>query len=70
MAKGNLAVLKELLQGLHTEKLTTSEVAEFLGVDNRTVVRWCDAGKMACTKTDGGHRRIAWAEVERRLSGN
>lgn len=38
--------------------LTTSEVAELLGVHPSTVKRWTDAGELASEKTEGGHRRI------------
>jgi MerR family transcriptional regulator, light-induced transcriptional regulator len=38
--------------------MTTSEVAELLGVHPSTVKRWTDAGELPSEKTDGGHRRI------------
>jgi MerR family transcriptional regulator, light-induced transcriptional regulator len=43
--------------------LTTSEVAELLGVHPSTVKRWTDAGELPSEKTDGGHRRIYLHEV-------
>jgi excisionase family DNA binding protein len=38
--------------------MTTSEVADLLGVHSSTVKRWTDAAELASQKTDGGHRRI------------
>jgi excisionase family DNA binding protein len=38
--------------------LTTSQVAELLGVHPSTVKRWCNDGELAFDKTEGGHRRI------------
>lgn len=38
--------------------MTTSEVAELLGVHPSTVKRWTDAGELDSEKTEGGHRRI------------
>jgi excisionase family DNA binding protein len=43
--------------------LTTSEVAELLGVHPSTVKRWTDAGELPSDKTGGGHRRIYLAHV-------
>lgn len=37
----------------------TGEVAQLLGVHRSTVKRWCDAGELPCSVTEGGHRRIA-----------
>ena len=38
--------------------LTTSEVAELLGVHASSVKRWCNEGGLEIEKTEGGHRRI------------
>lgn len=38
--------------------LTTSEVADLLGVHSSTVKRWTDAEELGSHKTEGGHRRI------------
>ncbi len=38
--------------------LTTSGVADLLGIHPSTVKRWCDEGSLPTGKTDGGHRRI------------
>lgn len=37
---------------------TTSEVADMIGVDRKTVARWVKAGTLASTPTVGGHARI------------
>lgn len=34
----------------------TSEVATILRVSVRAVRSWADAGKLACVRTEGGHR--------------
>lgn len=38
--------------------LTSSKVADLLGVHSSTVKRWCEEGSLISNKTDGGHRRI------------
>lgn len=48
--------------------LKAAEVAALFRVTPRTVARWADAGRLACTRTLGGtsgpgHRRFAEAEV-------
>jgi len=35
-----------------------------LGVCTRTILRWDAAGSITCTRTAGGHRRIAFANIE------
>ncbi len=37
--------------------LTPSEVAALFRVDPKTVTRWARAGRIACIRTLGGHRR-------------
>lgn len=36
----------------------TGEAAQLVGVHRSTVKRWCDAGELPCSVTEGGHRRI------------
>lgn len=50
------------------DDLWTGEVAELAGVTKMTIVRWADAGKVACSRTLGGDRRFARAEVARLLA--
>ena len=38
--------------------------ASILGVCNRTIRRWDAAGKISCTRTSGGHRRLSLAIIE------
>ena len=51
------------------ELLTPSEVAALFRVDPKTVTRWAKAGKLACVKTLGGHRRYLASEVNALLEG-
>jgi excisionase family DNA binding protein len=44
---------------------TTREAADRLGVSLRTAQLWVDSGILEAWKTDGGHRRITLASVER-----
>jgi excisionase family DNA binding protein len=43
--------------------LTPAEAAGFFGVDPKTITRWAVAGKIASTRTLGGHRRFKEADV-------
>ncbi len=38
--------------------LTSSKVADLMGVHPSTVKRWCDEGALRSKRTEGGHRRI------------
>lgn len=44
------------------------QVAEFLGVSVDTVRRWADEGRLATTRTAGGHRLIDGRDVARLLT--
>lgn len=50
--------------------LTTREAAESLGVSLRTAQLWVENGQLDAWKTDGGHRRISRASVQRLLDGS
>jgi molybdopterin-binding protein len=39
------------------------QVAELLGVSVDTVRRWCDEGRLATTRSSGGHRLVAGADL-------
>jgi excisionase family DNA binding protein len=51
------------------ELLTPSEVAALFKVDPKTVTRWAKAGKLACIRTLGGHRRYPAEQVRAALAG-
>jgi excisionase family DNA binding protein len=46
------------------QMLTPGEVASRFRVDPKTVSRWATAGRLACIRTPGGHRRFPLREVE------
>ena len=48
--------------------LTVSEAADRLGVGYSTLKRWVHAGRVRTIRTEGGHHRVAEAEVERLLA--
>lgn len=37
-------------------RLTCTQIAKRLGVDRRTVARWCESGRLASSKEDGRWR--------------
>ena len=43
------------------------QVADLLGVSVDTVRRWCDDGRLATTRSEGGHRLVPGAELARHL---
>jgi molybdopterin-binding protein len=43
------------------------QVADLLGVGVDTVRRWCDDGTLPTTRTAGGHRVVAGADLARHL---
>ncbi|HUR33569.1 MAG TPA: helix-turn-helix transcriptional regulator [Vicinamibacterales bacterium] len=49
-------------------QLTVRAAAERLGVGYSTLKRWVLSGRVRTTQTDGGHHRIAEAEIDRLLS--
>jgi excisionase family DNA binding protein len=48
---------------------STREAAKLLGISLRTTQLWVDKGLLEAWKTEGGHRRILVASVERVLRG-
>ena len=44
--------------------LRLGPAAELLGVSINTLRRWSDAGKVACYRSAGGHRRFRRADIE------
>ncbi len=45
--------------------LTTRQLADAIGVSESSVKRWIDAGRIAATRTAGGHRRVSVEEAAR-----
>ena len=41
------------------------QLAELLGVSPDTVRRWCDEGRLATVRTEGGHRLVEGVELAR-----
>ena len=41
------------------------QLAELLGVSVDTVRRWCDEGRMATVRSEGGHRMVEGTELAR-----
>ena len=50
--------------------LTVRAAADRLGVGYSTLKRWVHTGHVRTTRTEGGHHRIAEAEIERLLAKN
>ncbi len=46
-------------------ELTPGQAAEILGIHPRTLNRQADAGKVAFTRTEGGHRRYLLSVIQR-----
>ena len=58
-------------KGRRVRPYTTSEAATELGVSQRTVIRWCEAGLIDFFWTPGhGQRRIAVASLEKYRTRN
>ena len=52
------------------EWISTKKAAELIGVSQRTIQNWVDDGKLMCSKTAGGHRRLNPDEVSKFLKSN
>ena len=50
--------------------ISTKKAAELLGVSQRTVQNWVDDGKLKCSRTGGGHRRLNPEDVRQFLQTN
>jgi molybdopterin-binding protein len=50
-----------------TSHYRPGQVAELLGVSVDTVRRWCDEGRLATTRSDGGHRLVSGPDLARYL---
>ena len=45
--------------------LSPKDLARATGVSESSLKRWADSGRLECTRTAGGHRRIPLAEAVR-----
>src|SRR3989304_2234604 len=49
--------------------LTLGQACRALGVDESTLRRWADGGRVRAVRTVGGHRRFAESDIQTLLSG-
>ena len=49
---------------VHDDWLRVAEAAGLLGVSLNTLRRWTDAGRLACYRSPGGHRRYRAADIQ------
>lgn len=54
--------------GVGLALLTVRAAAERLGVSYSTLKRWVHTGRVRTTRTEGGHHRVAEAEIDRLLA--
>jgi excisionase family DNA binding protein len=54
-----------MTRDLHRSTVTPRQLAEAIGVSESSVKRWVDDGRIAASRTSGGHRRISLAEAAR-----
>jgi excisionase family DNA binding protein len=50
--------------------VTLGRACEILGVDESTLRRWADAGRLRIYRTPGGHRRFSLGNLQELLSGD
>ena len=62
MSKGTMATSSR--PATDRRWLRLSPAAELLGVSTNTLRRWSDAGKVACYRSAGGHRRFRRVDIE------
>ena len=56
-------------QGQGRRWLTLGKASAILGVDESTLRRWADAGRLQVYRTPGGHRRFSLANLEAIVAG-
>lgn len=54
-----------MLETRHMPAFRMGEAAALLGVSADTVRRWADDGRLAATRTEGGHRLVDGADLAR-----
>ena len=52
------------LKSMSKKYYTSRDVSEMFQLNESTIKRWADAGKLRCSKTPGGHRKFTAAQVE------
>src|SRR5207248_3050608 len=52
-----------------TRWVTLGRACEILGVDESTLRRWADAGRLRVYRTPGGHRRFSLGNLEELVAG-
>jgi excisionase family DNA binding protein len=57
------------LKGGPSRWVTLGQACEILGVDESTLRRWADAGRLRVYRTPGGHRRFSLGNLEEMLAG-
>lgn len=57
-----------MVETLKSTYCTTRQAAKLLGVALRTVQLWADSGILEAWRTEGGHRRVSVASVQRLLA--
>src|SRR5580765_6352431 len=50
--------------------VTLRRACEILGVDESTLRRWADAGRLRVYRTPGGHRRFSLINLEEMVAGD
>jgi excisionase family DNA binding protein len=59
-----------MIQPPRTAYCTTREAADLLGISLRTAQQWSESGLLEAWKTEGGHRRISRASVQKLIRGD
>ncbi len=49
---------------MNDQIFSSKEVAAMLGVNESSIKRWADSGKMRCIKTPGGHRKFRLSDLQ------
>jgi excisionase family DNA binding protein len=60
----------EAIEGDGSRWVTLGRACEILGVDESTLRRWADAGRLRVYRTPGGHRRFSLSNLQELLSGD
>src|SRR5262245_53031315 len=61
--RGELAIVREFLEGLAGRTIRPAEAARLLGVSQPAVQRWLEKGEIAAVTTPGGRREIPLGEA-------